>query len=72
LKKIWVGIDTGGTFTDLMEEYRIHYNGSRVHQSLSGSTPAEYSGEPPPAHAALDYYGWQQHCRGVYQTPIAA
>jgi len=25
-----------------------------------------------PAPAALDHYGWQQHCRGLFELPIAA
>jgi hypothetical protein len=25
-----------------------------------------------PAHAALDHYAWQHHCRGLFQMPIAA
>jgi hypothetical protein len=55
-----------------LEEFRIYYNESRVHQSLSGSTPGEISGKPPPTRALLDHYAWQQHCRGLFQTPIAA
>jgi transposase InsO family protein len=55
-----------------LDEFRVYYNASRVHQSLSGSTPAERSGKPPPARAVLDHYAWQQHCRGLFQTPIAA
>lgn len=55
-----------------LEEFKIYYNESRVHQSLSGSSPEERSGNPPPARAALDSYGWQQHSRGLFQTPIAA
>jgi hypothetical protein len=27
--------------------------------------------DPPPA-AALAHHGWQQHCRGLLQIPIAA
>jgi len=55
-----------------LEAFRTYYNGSRVHQSLGGSTPEEHSGKPPPARAALDSYGWRQHCHGLFQTPIAA
>jgi hypothetical protein len=40
--------------------------------SLSGSTPGERSGQPPPAHAVLDHYAWRYHCRGLFQMPIAA
>ena len=54
------------------EEFRIYYNENRVHQSLSGSTPGERSGQPPPAHAVLDHYAWRHHCRGLFQMPIAA
>jgi hypothetical protein len=45
---------------------------NRVHQSLSGSTPGERSGQPPPAPPVLDHYAWQHHCRGLFQMPIAA
>ena len=55
-----------------LEDFRNYYNEHRVHQSLSGSTPGERSGQPPPAHAALDHYVWRNHCRGLFQMPIAA
>ena len=55
-----------------LDEFRIYYNGSRVHQSLGGRTPEEHSGKPLPRRAPLDSYGWQQHCRGLFHTPIAA
>jgi transposase InsO family protein len=32
-----------------LEEFRTYYNENRVHQSLSGRTPVERSGVPPPA-----------------------
>ena len=47
-------------------------HGSRCHQSLSGGTPLETPGEPPPRSASLVAYGWRQHCRGLFQTPIPA
>jgi hypothetical protein len=34
---IWNAVDLGRR----LEEFRIYYNGNRVHQSLSGSTPGE-------------------------------
>ncbi len=55
-----------------LEAFRVYYNGSRVHQSLSGGTPAEASGKPRPSRAVLDHYAWQQHCRDLFRTPIAA
>jgi transposase InsO family protein len=65
---IWNAID----LERKLDEFRIYYNENRVHQSLSGSTPGERSGEPPPAHAVLDHYAWRYHCRGLFQMPIAA
>ena len=55
-----------------LDAFRDYYNASRVHRSLYGATPAQRSGAKPPAPAALDQYAWQQHCRGLFQTPIAA
>jgi len=52
--------------------YGLYYSSSRVHQSLSGNTPGEQAHKPHPASASLDYYGWQQHCQGLFHTPIAA
>jgi putative transposase len=55
-----------------LQEFRGYYNGSRVHQSLGGSTPDEKAGTPCPGCAALDSHRWRAHCRGRFQTPIAA
>ena len=65
---IWNAVDLGRK----LEAFRNYYNENRVHQSLSGSTPGERSGQPPPAHAVLDHYAWRYHCRGLFQMPIAA
>src|SRR5450432_3226059 len=62
---IWNAVDLGRK----LEEFRIYYNGNRVHQSLSGITPGERSGKPPPAHAALDHFAWWHDCRGLFQMP---
>ena len=61
--------------TDLtrkLGEFRDYYNTHRVHRALAGSAPAQGAGAPSPAAAALDDYAWRQHCRGLFQTPIAA
>jgi len=34
--------------------------------------PRAVTGALLPAPAALDHYGWQQHCRGVFEIPVAA
>jgi hypothetical protein len=55
-----------------LRAYILYYNSSRVHQSLSGHSPNERAGKPRPTLAALNSYGWQQHCQGLFHTPIAA
>ena len=52
---IWNAVDLRGK----LEEFRNYYNENRFHQSLSGRTPGERSGQPPPAHAVLDHYAWR-------------
>jgi putative transposase len=60
------------TATDLemkLIAFRDYYNGYRAHAGLKGETPVatlESKG------ASLKSYRWRQHCRGLYQTPIAA
>ena len=53
-------------------EFADYYNADRVHRSLDGTTPAQRAGAPSPPAAPLHCYGWRQHCRGLFQTPIAA
>ena len=55
-----------------LQEFSGYYNGSRVHQSLAGNTPEEQAGKPRPGCGTLDSFGWREHCRGLFQTPIAA
>jgi len=58
--------------TRKLGEFRNYYNAHRVHRALTGCTPAQGARAPSPATAALDDYAWRQHCRGLFQTPIAA
>ena len=55
-----------------LREFRDYYNADRVHRALAGVTPAQCVGAPCPAPASLDHYAWRQHCRGLFQVPIAA
>ena len=61
----WTGADLEGKLT----AFKGYYNEYRSHSGLNGKTPVE------DAHAkSIDFnsYGWKQHCRGLYQTPMAA
>ena len=53
-------------------EFKNYYNTHRVHRSLDGATPAQRAGASLPAPASLENYAWRQHCRGLFQTPVAA
>src|SRR6266853_876083 len=55
-----------------LDDFRIYYNAHRVHRALDGTTPLQRAGASSPAPAALTLYAWQQHCRGLFQTPIPA
>ena len=55
-----------------LEAFRHYYNDQRVHASLSGDTPAQISEEVTFKRANLHQFRWQQHCRGLFELPIAA
>jgi putative transposase len=60
------------TATDLeikLIAFRDYYNRHRTHAGLKGETPIE---TPESRGANLKSYRWQAHCRGLYQTPLAA
>ena len=52
-------------------DFQCYDNGHRAHAGLNGRTP-----EPNPdscrGRACVNSYRWQPHCRGLYQTPMAA
>jgi putative transposase len=52
-------------------EFQRYYNSHRTHAGLEGRTP-EPCADAGGARASLCEYRWQLHCRGLYQTPIAA
>ena len=55
-----------------LDAFADYYNAHRVHRSLDGSTPARRActSSPPAARAALCHYVWDEHCRGLFHTPI--
>lgn len=64
----WNAVD----LTRKLEAFRDYYNASRVHRSLDGTTPEHRAGASSPPNASLDQYAWRQHCRGLFQIPVAA
>ena len=55
-----------------LAQFGDYYNTQRVHRSLAGATPAQHAAASSPPAAALARYAWKQHCRGLFQIPIAA
>jgi hypothetical protein len=62
------------TTADLQEkllDFQHYYNGHRTHAGLEGRLPEPTLGESV-SPIGLNSYRWRTHCRGLYQTPIAA
>jgi putative transposase len=51
--------------------FQNYYNNHRTHSSIEGRTPDQDTNGSQP-FADLHSFRWQSHCRGLYQTPIAA
>ena len=61
------------TTTDLQEkllDFQHYYNEHRTHAGRQGQPPETGNADRPRAN--LSCYRWQNHCGGLYQTPIAA
>ena len=52
-------------------DFQHYYNGYRTHAGLEGRLPEPATGEGA-SPIGLDSYRWRPHCRGLYETPIAA
>jgi hypothetical protein len=50
-------------------EFKTYFNLHRTHTERLGRPPDEAL---PRTVANLQFYRWKSHCRGLYQTPIAA
>ena len=60
------------TVTDLENklcEYQCYYNESRSHSGRDGATPVN---SVRMNRININQYGWQKHCRGLFELPIAA
>src|SRR5215468_5509066 len=52
-----------------LREFQKYFNEHRTHAGIEGRLP---DSNGPSSPVSLASYGWQKHCRGLYQTPIAA
>ena len=63
----WTAADLEGKLLD----FQRYFNEHRTHAGLDGRPP-EPSLDLGYGRANISSYRWQPHCRGLYQTPIAA
>lgn len=63
----WTSVDLAAKLT----EFQHYYNGHRTHSGLEGGLP-EPGANGPASPIDFESYRWRRHCRGLYQTPIAA
>jgi transposase InsO family protein len=52
-----------------LRDFQDYFNGYRTHTGLGGQLPEPNASAVPISFAS---YRWRTHCRGLYQTPIAA
>src|SRR5215831_7071753 len=52
-----------------LREFQDYFNEHRTHAGLEGRLP---DSDGPGSPISFVSYRWQKHCRGLYQTPIAA
>ena len=52
-----------------MRAYQQYFNAYRCHSSRNGTTPVESSNRQS---LNLNNFHWEEHCRGLFQLPIAA
>ena len=60
----WTALD----LEQKLSEFETFYNTERTHASRHGRPPVDH----PKRVATLNDYRWEEHCRGLYQTPVAA
>lgn len=54
-----------------LDTFKEYYNGYRMHSSLN-TIPDEMGKGYPAKIVDINKYRWKIHCRGLFQTPIAA
>ena len=60
---------TAADLEEKLEMFRLYFNRHRTHSGLKGGLPESDEKQAPLNFAS---YRWRQHCRGLYQTPVAA
>ena len=53
-------------------EFKNSYNNHRTHSALNGQSPMKYCQQASETFANTKNYDWQEHCHGLFYTPVAA
>ena len=61
----WTGTDLENT----LQNYQCYYNEHRTHFGRDGAAPVGSGSETV---ADINSYRWENHCRGLFQLPVAA
>jgi len=62
---------TGADLESKLSAFKSYYNSYRTHSAVKGQTPIE-SAQCRSRGLNFKSYRWQQHCRSLYETPMAA
>jgi len=54
-----------------LDQFKTYFNAYRAHMGLNGSTPTQIAKETKPNIINIKNYRWKNHCRGLFQLPIA-
>jgi len=55
-----------------LSAFQAYYNNHRCHWALDGCTPTQHDSQMNTATSIKGNYYWEQHCRGLFQLPVAA
>jgi len=55
-----------------LEQFRVYYNENRAHSSLDGFAPEDFNEKKRQEAASVANFGWQKHCRGLFELPVSA
>ena len=55
-----------------LDEFKDYYNNHRTHAAHLGQSPAKCDQQSKQIVADISDFGWQTHCKGLFQTPVPA
>jgi len=53
-------------------EFKDYCNDDRTHAALAGQPPTKYCRQADEVFVSINSCDWQENCRGLFSTPVAA